>query len=66
MDCEGIFCGIDTYAAADFNGAKEKRGRDEERILMVKKANAFFFNLINVLSAIQYYTFLLLCTCILQ
>jgi len=29
--------------AADFCGTKEKRGKKEERISMVKKANAFFF-----------------------
>jgi len=29
--------------AADFCGTKEKRGKNEERISMKKKANAFFF-----------------------
>jgi hypothetical protein len=29
--------------AADFCGTKEKRGKKEERISMMKKANAFFF-----------------------
>jgi hypothetical protein len=29
--------------AADFWGRKEKRGKNEERISMGKKANAFFF-----------------------
>jgi hypothetical protein len=29
--------------AADFCGTREKRERNEERILMRKKANAFFF-----------------------
>jgi hypothetical protein len=29
--------------AADFCGTREKRERNEERILMVKKAKAFFF-----------------------
>jgi hypothetical protein len=29
--------------AADFCGTREKRERNEERILMGKKANAFFF-----------------------
>jgi hypothetical protein len=29
---------------ADFCDMKEKRGKNEERILMVKKANAFFFS----------------------
>jgi len=28
--------------AADFCGTKEKRGKKEERISMMKKANAFF------------------------
>jgi len=28
---------------SDFCGTKEKRGKNEERISMVKKANAFFF-----------------------
>jgi hypothetical protein len=30
--------------AADFWGRKEKRGKNEERISMGKKANAFFFS----------------------
>jgi len=29
--------------AADFCGTKEKRGKNEEKISMWKKANAFFF-----------------------
>jgi hypothetical protein len=30
--------------AADFWGMKKKRGKNEEKISMVKKANAFFFS----------------------